>query len=119
MEVRKLHRDPALTGEYTAPNRPYRQTLDRLRIRQGRVSPARRVGAPQQDFCWGVSFITRACAVGFLGCRHVPDSGGKHGSSFGSSRAPHFDGMAQECACWLTGCVGIGAVADPGSVTDG
>ena len=47
----------------------------------------------------------------------TPNSGGKDVSSFGSSGAEYFDGMAQECIRWLTGWIGPGLVADPGSVT--
>src|SRR6266699_995843 len=40
-----------------------------------------------------------------------------HVSSFGSSGAEYFGGMAQECVRWLIGWIGPGLVADPGSVT--
>jgi len=46
-----------------------------------------------------------------------PISGGEDVSSFGSSGAECFGGMAQECVRWLPGCIGPGLVADPGSVT--
>ncbi len=59
----------------------------------------------------------RAMCSSILGCRHVPDSGEEDVSSFGSSGAEHFDGMAQECVRWLPGCIGPRVVADPGSVT--
>jgi len=59
----------------------------------------------------------RAMCSSILGCRHVPDSGAEDVSSFGSSGAEHFDGMAQECVRWLPSCIGPRVVADPGSVT--
>ena len=46
-----------------------------------------------------------------------PISGGEDVSSFGSSGAEYFGGMAQECVRWLPGWIGPGLVADPGSVT--
>jgi hypothetical protein len=46
-----------------------------------------------------------------------PISGREDVSSFGSSGAEYFGGMAQECVRWLPGCIGPGLVADPGSVT--
>jgi len=46
-----------------------------------------------------------------------PISGGEDVSSFGSSGAEYFGGMAQECVRWLIGWIGPGLVADPGSVT--
>jgi len=66
-----------------------------------------------------VTWITGRCAVRFLSCRHVPDSGGEDVSSLGSSSAEYFGGMAQECVRWLPGRIGPGLAADPGSVTCG
>src|SRR5712692_5088502 len=64
-----------------------------------------------------VTWITGRCAVRFLCCRHIPDSGGEDVSSLGSSSAEYFGGMAQECVRWLSGRIGPGLAADSGSVT--
>src|SRR5216684_4763180 len=95
--------------------------------RQGR-SPGQRAAFSHPDridntrpsgkvFVRIVTWITGRCAVRFLSCRHVPDSGGEDVSSLGSSSAEYFGGMAQECVRWLSGRIGPGLAANPGSVT--
>ncbi len=68
-------------------------------------------------FLFACDLDHRAMCSSILSCRHVPDSGGEGVSSFGSSGAEYFGGMAQECVRWLPGCIGPVLVADPGSVT--
>ncbi len=71
-------------------------------------------------FLFGCDLDHRRCAVRCLSCRHVPEFGrGEDVSSFGSSSAVYFGGMAQECVRWLPGRIGPGLAADPGSVTCG
>ena len=124
-----LRLPPAAPGPFCNLSKHTERHARRIAKRRiGKAAPRNSGGisAPRSDrhyptqwkgYCSGVNWITGQWHFDFYAAGTYPISGGEDVSSFFSSGAEYFGGMAQECARWLPGWIGPGLVAGPASVT--